>query len=317
MSVRAARIVAPRQVQLVETPLPEPGSGQVRVKIEGSGVCGSNLPTWEGKPWFDYPLAPGAPGHEGWGCVDAVGRDVTTVAAGDRVAFLSGHAFAEFDLCDADQVVPLPRAIDGLPFPAEPLGCAMNVFRRSDVREGDRIAIVGVGFLGAVLTRLASAAGARVTVLSRRPYSREVGRRMGAEAAYPLDDESVGRARADTGDRGYDRVIEAVGLQRTLDIATALTRVRGRLIVGGFHQDGQRTIDMRVWNWHGIDVINAHERDPAVYRQGMQAAVEAVSDGVLDLDALLTHRYALEDLDCALDDLARRPEGFLKGVVLT
>lgn len=300
----------------MEAPVPDPGPREVRVRVTGSGVCGSNLPPWEGKPWFDYPLPPGEPGHEGWGRVEAVGAEVDAAAPGDPVAFLSSRAFAEFDLCDADALVPLPPGIGRLPFPAEPLGCAMNVFRRSDIEEGQTVAVVGIGFLGAVVTRLASAAGARVVVLSRRSFSREVGLEMGAEAAFDLQRESVEKARGVTGDRGFDRVIEAVGLQEPLDVATALTRVRGRLIVAGFHQDGPRTVDMRLWNWRGLDVINAHERDPAAYRDGMVAAIGAVRDGVLDLDALITHRYGLDEIGRALEDLRRRPEGFLKGVVL-
>jgi D-arabinose 1-dehydrogenase-like Zn-dependent alcohol dehydrogenase len=78
--------------------MPEPGPGEVRVRLEGCGVCASNLSPWGGQPWFQYPFAPGAPGHEGWGRVDAVGEGVTSVARGDRVAFLSGAAYAEYDV---------------------------------------------------------------------------------------------------------------------------------------------------------------------------------------------------------------------------
>ena len=314
--MRAARITAPGELRLEDAPVPEPGPGEVRVAVEGCGVCGSNLPLWEGKPWFDYPLAPGEPGHEGWGRVDAVGEGVERAAEGDRVAFLSSRAFADFDVCDEEQLVILPPELDGLPFPAEPLGCAMNVLARSDVREGDTVAVIGVGFLGALLTRLAASRGARVVGLSRRGFSRRVALDMGAEAAYGIDDEGVEAAREHVGGDGFDRVIECVGLQGPLDLATALTRVRGRLVIAGYHQDGPRTVDMRVWNWRGLDVVNAHERDPATYREGMREAVEAVKRGDLDLDAVLTHRYRLGELDRALEDLRRRPDGFLKGVVL-
>ena len=314
--MRAARITAPGQVRLEDTARPEPATGEVRVAVEGCGVCGSNLPLWEGKPWFDYPLDPGAPGHEGWGRVEAVGDNVTSVSKGDRVAFLSSRAFAEFDTCQAAQLVTLPPELDGSPFPAEPLGCAMNVLARSDIREGHTVAVVGIGFLGALLTQLAVGTGARVVALSRRVFSRDTALRLGAEAAYDLDDAAVEAARENTGGEGFDRVIECVGLQRPLEVASALTRVRGRLVVAGYHQDGPRTVDMQDWNWRGLDVINAHERDPAVYRQGMCDAVEAVTSGLLDLDAVLTDRYRLDELGNALEDLRCRPEGFLKGVVL-
>ena len=64
----------------------------------------------------------------------------------------------------------LPASLAGQPFPGEPLGCAMNIFRRSGIEAGQTVAIVGIGFLGAILTRLAAHAGARVIAVSRRPF---------------------------------------------------------------------------------------------------------------------------------------------------
>jgi NADPH:quinone reductase-like Zn-dependent oxidoreductase len=112
-TMRAAVLDAPRTVTLVDAPRPEPGPGQLRLRLEGSGVCGSNLPPWEGRDWFTYPFAAGAPGHEGWGRVDALGAGVSGFAVGDRVAALSERAYAEYDVVGVDGVVRLPAALDG------------------------------------------------------------------------------------------------------------------------------------------------------------------------------------------------------------
>jgi CDP-paratose 2-epimerase len=72
----AAVFVGPQRLSVTSVAPPEPGPHEVRVRLEGCGVCTSNLPVWEGRPWFTYPLAPGAPGHEGWGRIDAVGSEV-------------------------------------------------------------------------------------------------------------------------------------------------------------------------------------------------------------------------------------------------
>src|SRR2546421_143539 len=85
---RRAVVAAAGEVTVETVPLPQPGRGEVRVRIEGSGVCGSDLPVWEGRPWFSYPFEPGAPGHEGWGVVDAVGDGVGGLEVGTRVASL-------------------------------------------------------------------------------------------------------------------------------------------------------------------------------------------------------------------------------------
>src|SRR5690606_28984684 len=141
-------------------------------------------------PWFEYPLKPGAPGHEGWGIVDAVGDQVASVAVGDRVGALSYHAFAEYDVVDAEAVVALPAALDGDPFPAEPLACAINVLERSDVVAGQVVAVVGVGFLGALLIQMMSRMGVSVVAISRRTSALDWAERMGAVAALPLTAQS-------------------------------------------------------------------------------------------------------------------------------
>ncbi len=319
VTMTAAQLVAPRRVELTRSTLAPPGPGQVRVAVQGCGVCASNVPVWEGRPWFTYPLAPGQPGHEAWGRVEAVGPGVASLAVGQRVAFLSEHAYASHDLAEAPMVVPLPEALDGEPVPAEPLGCAMNIFRRSDIRAGQRVALVGAGFLGLLLARLGKLAGARVIAVSRRPGALALARQMGAAetVVHADDDEAVVEAISGaTGGELCDAVVEATGKQRPLSLAARLARVRGRLIVAGYHQDGRREVDMQLWNWRGLDVINAHERDPGVYRRGMQEAIQLLRSGRLDPRPLYTHVFPLARLDEALEVTRQRPAGFVKALVM-
>ena len=315
--MRAVRLTAPGRIAVEAVAKPEPGPGQVRVRLEGSGVCASNLTPWAGPDWMTFPTEPGSLGHEGWGVVDTLGEGVAGLAVGDRVAALSFKAYAEYDLADADAVVRLPDSLAGQPFPGEPLGCAMNIFKRSDIEAGQDVAILGIGFLGAILTKLASDAGARVIAISRRPFSLDLARRMGAAEVIPMEDHTaiIERVKELTGGRFCDRVIEAVGKQWPLDLAGELTRERGRLVVAGYHQDGPRQVNMWLWNWRGLDVINAHERDPKVYVEGIREAVDAVASGRLDPSGLYTHRFPLDRLDEALNATRDRPDGFLKALV--
>jgi 2-desacetyl-2-hydroxyethyl bacteriochlorophyllide A dehydrogenase len=313
--MRSARIVAPRRTELVTGPRSQPGPGEVRVRLEGCGVCGSDLPVWEGRPWFDYPGEPGTPGHEGWGRVDAVGPDISCVAVGDRVVTLGLHAYADEDVVAADQVVALPASLDDQPFPGEPLGCAANVVARAQIGPGDTVAVIGVGFLGAVVLSLAVAAGARAIAIARRPTARRLALELGAVAALAPEDDVVPAVQTLTDGALCDIVVEAAGVQATLELCGPLTRTRGRIVVAGFHQDGPRQVDMQLWNWRGLDVVNAHERDPAVYVAGVRAAVDHVRHGRIPLDRLITHRLPLERLDEAFALATQRPEGFLKAVV--
>lgn len=314
----AVVIEGPRRASRQWVPTPEWGEDEVLIRVEGCGVCGSNLPAWEGRPWFRYPLPPGNPGHEGWGVVVRAGRQVTSVALGDRVSFLSDRAFADYATASPSSLCVLPASLAKSPFPGEALGCIMNIFRRAQIRAGQKVAVVGAGFIGAGLVALASRVGAHVAAISRRPWALDLASRLGAKDTFVMGDDDFATVRAlmdFSGGEGFHQAIEAVGAQRTLNLASQLVATQGRLVIAGQHQDGLRQVDMQSWNTRGIDVINAHERDPAHRVAGMRAAADAVCSGALDLTELITHRFELADVASAFTTLEQRPEGFLKAVL--
>jgi threonine dehydrogenase-like Zn-dependent dehydrogenase len=115
-----------------------------------------------------------------------------------------------------------------------------------------------------------------------------------------------------TGGRMCDVVIEAVGKEWPLNLAGDIVAEGGRLVIAGYHQDGPRTINVGGWNWRGLDIVNAHERDPAVNLQGLREAVEAAAAGRIDPAPFLTHCYPLERLGEALDATRDKSDGFVK-----
>ena len=316
--MNAAVLTGPGKLTIQQVPVPAPGPGQVRVRLEGCGVCASNLTPWDGPEWMRFPTEPGGLGHEGWGIIDSVGDGVTEFEPGDRVGMLSGRAYAQYDVAEAAQAVKLPEALAELDLPLEPFGCAFNIFRRSQIREGLTVAVIGIGFLGAILVKLASDAGARVIAISRRQESLDLARLLGSAETIRMDDHwrIIERVRELTGGMFCDRVIEAVGKQWPLDLAGELTGEGGRLVIAGYHQDGPRQVNMQLWNWRGLDVVNAHERDPAVSVEGMRNAVAAIESGLIDPKLLITHRYPLDRLSEALDATRDRPGTFVKAVVV-
>ena len=88
-----------------------------------------------------------------------------------------------------------------------------------------------------------------------------------------------------------------------------------RRVVAGYHQDSLRSVNMRVWNWRGLDVVNAHERDPDIYVRGMRAGIDAALSGRIAPLDLLSHRYRLHELDAALNAADARPDEFIKAMV--
>lgn len=273
--MRTGTLVAPRRVRAADCEVPEPGPGEVRVRIEGCGVCGSSLPVWEGRPWFEYPLAPGAPGHEAWGRTED----------GTRVAFLTQRGYAEWAVVEESTLVELPPGLDALPFPGEAFACAVNVVRRARVEVGMRVAVVGMGFLGSAVAQL-----------------------LGDVTEVRRDTEVAGE---------FDRVLECAGTQSALDTASRLVATGGMLVLAGFHQDGPRSVDVQSWNWRGLDVVNAHERNGRVVVDALREAARLAADGVLDVEALVTHTFPLARLADAFEAARTRPRGFVKAVVTT
>jgi threonine dehydrogenase-like Zn-dependent dehydrogenase len=313
----AAVLTQPRTIELKNVQIPQVKEDEIKIAVQGCGICSSSLPLWEGREWFSYPSEPGSPGHEGWGIVESVGDKITVVQPGDRVAFLSFHAYAEYDVATEQSLVKLPDVLQGQPFPGEPLGCAMNIFERSDIQANDTVAIIGSGFLGALLCQLAKKCGARVIVISKRTFSLDYAREFGADEVIPLTStwEVAHKVGEITGNSFCNRVIEATGKQEAIDVATEIVAEGGRMIIAGYHQDGLRQVNLQKWNWKGIDVINAHERDPRRYLSGMKKAVEAVASGLIHPERLYTDVLPLDELNRGFELTASRPDGFMKALI--
>jgi threonine dehydrogenase-like Zn-dependent dehydrogenase len=315
--MQAAVITAPGKIEMQTTAIPEPGPNEIRIRLEGCGVCASDLSLWQGKEWFSYPAKAGSPGHEGWGIIDAVGKDVKTMQPGYKVTGLCYNAYAEYDICNKNEVVEIPDRLRDQPFPGEPLGCAINIFERSEIKRNSTVAIIGIGWLGSLLVQLAKSTGAEVIALSRRESSLERAKQLEADHVYSIRNNKniVDEIENLTNGNLCDCVIEAAGKQEALDLASKLTAVRGRLIIAGYHQDGNRRVDMQLWNWRGIDVINAHERDPNKYIQGIRKAERFITEGTLNPFPLFTHTFDRQHIDKAFRMLQQKPEGFTKALI--
>jgi threonine dehydrogenase-like Zn-dependent dehydrogenase len=314
--MKAAAFVKPGLTQVFEREKPEPKPGEVLVRIAVCGVCSSELGMWVNKNL--QPEAPIFFGHEASGIIEAVGDGVQTLTVGDRVTlFTEEGGYAEYISLAEKWAVKIP---DRVPYDyalGEPIACAMNGAKRSCVEIGDTVVIVGLGFMGALIMQGIALKGAsRIIVVDTREESFELARKLGArEIIDSKNANAAERIMELTNGKGADVVIECTGYQAPLDLATQAVKIRGKLVIFGYHQGGPRTIDVQTWNWKGLDVVNAHERDPEVYLQGIKTGMKLLETGQLVMEPLVTHFYTLDDVNQAFQDAYGKPPGFIKAVI--
>jgi threonine dehydrogenase-like Zn-dependent dehydrogenase len=305
--VQVSEVVAPGRSEVAEAPLPSPKPGELLVGIECCGVCASEIWPWRRGPDGGAGLRLG---HEAAGTVLDIGAGVEGFQPGDRVTGLIQPAFGDAQVVSQDLALRLP---DGLAFEhglGEPLGCMVNAWRRTPVEAGQRVAVIGVGFMGLGLLQLLKLAGpAELIAIDLDADALRRARDLGASAAY-----SPSEVRSDG---GVDVVVEATGSQAGLALAGELVRAHGLLSIVGFHQGGPRTVDMELWNWKAIDVVNAHLRRHRDLMSSMQLGLELIRDGRFAFVPLVTHHFGLAHVDRAFEAMTTsRPEGFVKAVVL-
>lgn len=287
------------------------------MRVVACGVCASEL-----HPWFDgRPGYPHRFGHEPVGVVAAVGPDVAGFSVGDRVTGLITGSFSQFAIARQDELLVVPDGVADESALGEPMACLVNAQRRTRVELADRVAIIGLGFMGLGMLQLLKLRGpSRIVAIDVREESRAAAIRCGAEEAYHPDDVPASYFLTEFSDwrspKGLDVVVEASGTQAGLTLAGKMVRPHGILSILGFHQGKPREVDVEMWNWKAIDVVNAHVRRRADLMESMRIGLELEARKLIDLGSLVTHRYGLDEVDQAYADLKAKPAGFIKAIVL-
>ena len=314
--MRIAILEEPRRFAVREQPVPEIGSTQALVRVAACGVCTSELHVWDGTT--GGAGLPRALGHEVSGVVERVGAEVTTLHPGDRVAlWVTSSGFAEYVAVEAAWCFPVGDVPLDLAL-GEPLACALNAVELAEVRLGDDVVIIGAGFMGNLLQGLVGLRGPRhVIVADTRTDALARAAALGATRTVDVTRESLRDVAADlTGGHGADVSFEATGVQSALLALGEVTRMSGTVAIVGYHQGGCRELPLAYWNWMAYRIANAHFRDEAMIRQGMERGMRLLTAGRLDLHSLVTHRFGLDEIDCAFATAETKPPGFCKATVV-
>lgn len=251
--MQAIRLLATGDVRGVDAPVPAPGPGEVLIRVEAAGICGTDRHLYKG----EFPCAPPVTlGHEFCGIVVGRGAGVT-LPEGARVvcdpndwcgqceACLRGRVnlcvnnvatgihrdggFADFAAFPARKAIPLPDEMDPRHGAfCEPLACTLHGVDIGAPRPGERVLVIGGGVIGLLALQLAGLAGAETMLLTRHPAKRALAHSLGAAATAATPEEAL---RIWPG--GADLTLECAGVPETVTGAGALTRSGGRIVVLG------------------------------------------------------------------------------------
>jgi L-iditol 2-dehydrogenase len=312
--VKIAVLRAPQEIDVVDEPVPSPGADEVLVRVGSCGVCASELDMWEGRADIDYPRFVG---HEVSGTVEQAGADVEQFRSGDTVAvWVTERGFAEYvtvkeEHCFRAGSLPLELAL------GEPIACAVNAVELAAPALADDVLIVGAGFMGNLLQKLVQLKGpGRLIVADTRPDALVRARELGADRAVNVLEESlVAAVEEETDGRGVDVSFEVTGSQAALLPLGDVTRMSGKIAIVGYHQGGLRELPLADWNYMAFQIVNAHFRDVDTILRGMRTGMRLLTAGRVRLDDLVTHRFALADVNRAFAVAVEKPAGFVKATV--
>jgi D-arabinitol dehydrogenase (NADP+) len=332
--MKAVLYDAPRSYAVTDVATPEAGPGEVRIKVELVGVCGTDLHIHEGDFNAVFPLIPG---HEVVGMIDQLGEGVTRFDLGEQVTVnpnvycgycqycLSGRLIlcenakgfgSNFPGFFAEYVTvahSLVFSVDGLAKDTavftEPAACAMHGVETLQIRPGASALVFGAGPTGLLLAQLIARGGASsVTVAAPSRFKLETADRLGIDRTVQIDrrdaEANVRTLREASPRRdGYDIVVEATGSTAVGEICVPLTRNGGTVLVYGV------TRGEDVVRFHPFDVFRREITIKGSFAEmtSFGAAIAALRTGRVRTDGIITHRFSLDDYDKALDTLASDP----------
>jgi len=320
--MKAVLFYAPKQIRLVDVPTPEPGPGEVLLKISAALTCGTDFKAYrQGHHMLGAPPSPF--GHEFSGVIESVGKSVTRFKSGDRVVAansapcegcfycsrgqtqlcddlkLHNGGYAEYNLVPA-QIVKhnLYKLPESLGFAeaalGDPLACAIHAVDIVHAHEGETAAVIGAGSMSLLLISALRARGVRVLVVGRSAANLEIAREAGAEAAISTEtEEPLSAIRRLTSGRGADIVFEAVGTVKTWEMAVELTRKGGRVcLFGGCASGTTVPIDTHRIHYSQITLHGVFHHTPKYFK----AAVDLLASSKVRTDLLIEGRIALDEV---------------------
>lgn len=300
--------------EIQEVKIPEIGDDELLIQTHSSGVCSGDLFVYQNRETMAKAYS--RLGHEGSGQVVQVGKNVAGFSKGDVVTSFSLPVYSEYFASKPSELVKLPDTINPTYALGEAIACCVHAGNRFGIQPGDKVAIIGCGFMGLVCQQIAvyQLAG-EICAIDPMADRLSLSQQFGAVAAY---NPSVVEADEILDKHGpFDVVIEAAGVQSAVDLSTELVAEHGRLILVGYHQshNGMRSVNMQKWNYKAIDVVNGHVRRVDEKLDAMRQGMMMMAQGYIVTEPLV-QVFNFADTEQAFQLLDQRQDGLLKAVLM-
>jgi L-iditol 2-dehydrogenase len=315
--MKQAIMTAPGKIEIHEIEKPQPGPGQVLLRIQRIGVCGSDVHVFHGKhPYTSYPVVQG---HEFSASVAAIGAGVTGLMAGMKVTttpqivcgecgpclrgdyhicdhlkvegFQAPGCAQEYWLADAEKIVPLP---DSFSYEqgalVEPASVAVHAVGRAGEVKGRNVVVLGAGPIGNLVAQVAQAAGAQVLITDLSDYRLEVARQCGLKYTSNAGKETLETAAQRAfGAGGFELALECVGVEATMTAAIENIEKGGVIVVVGVFGEKPR-VDLGLVQDRELNL-----KGTLMYqRRDYERAVELISDGEIITAPLVSKHFPLD-----------------------
>ena len=328
-------VTGQRKIEWLEMPEPQPEAGKAVVDITYCGICGTDVHAY----LSGAPYNPAICGHEWVGQVSGVGAGVGNVKDGDRVAIGVGAACGQCPTCvrgdathcesvlaqavgagplaaphggfasaiamDARRLYQVPASLsDSAAGLLEPATVAVHALRRTPVKLGDTVVVIGAGPIGLLVLQAARLCGAGTLILIEpQPSRRTLGHQLGADICIDPDTEdAAAEIESHIGIAGADVVFECAGIPSTIQTAVDLIRRGGTVSLVGVAV-GSAAINAAEWLVKEVNLVSSI----AYLHEDFQICKELVADGRLLTDPLHTNTVSLQQLDWAFNALADNP----------